>query len=59
MASNTNLTFETARALICGKEVICPACGKEKLAPRYRHKNTATEFKCPACGEIFHATKEI
>ena len=59
MGSNTNLTFEIACRLIRGEHVMCPACGKEKLAPRYRHKKTATEFKCPACGEIFHAEKEI
>ncbi len=59
MATNTNLTLEMARVLICGGKVLCPSCQKAELVARYRHKNTRTEFKCPACGEIFHAEKII
>ena len=59
MASNTNLTPETAAKLIRGQEVICPNCGKDTLASRYPHKKQHVEYKCAACGEIYHPCKLI
>ena len=59
MASNTNLTRELAVMLVKGQNVICPACGKEVLVSRYGHRNQNTEYKCPACGEIYHPCKLI
>ena len=54
MASNTGLDRETAVALLKGAKVPCPNCEKELLVPRYKHRNANTEYKCPACGEIYH-----
>ena len=59
MATNTNLTREGAEELIRGREVVCPACGKAVLVSRYGHKKQNVEYKCPACGEIYHPCKLI
>ena len=59
MASNTKLTQELAIMLVKGQSVRCPNCEKEVLVSRYGHKNTNTEYKCPACGEIYHPCKLI
>jgi len=54
MPSNINLTREIAVRLIKQQEVLCPNCAKDKLVPRYTYKNKNTEYKCPACGTIYH-----
>ena len=54
MPTNTNLTQELAAELVKGREVLCPNCGEQVLISRYRHKNQNTEYKCPACGELYH-----
>ena len=59
MASNTGLDRETAVALLKGAKVPCPNCETELLVPRYKHRNANTEYKCPACGEIYHPCKVI
>jgi len=59
MASNTNLSREMAVKLLKGEKISCPACGKENLVSRYGHRNPNTEYKCPACGEIYHPCKLI
>ena len=59
MASNTNLTRETAVQLIKKQEVICPNCGKEKLRSRYTYKNQNVEYICPSCKAVCHPTKLI
>ena len=59
MATNTKLTREFAVLLIKGQRVRCPNCEKEDLVSRYGHKNQNTEYKCPACGEIYHPCKLI
>lgn len=57
MASNTNLTRELAIALIKSREVPCPRCGRATLPPRYPYKKQNVEYRCPACGEIYHPCK--
>ncbi len=59
MATNANLTKELAERLIRQQEVICPNCGKAKLLPRYQNKNQNVEYKCPACGEVYHPCKMV
>lgn len=59
MASNTNLTRETAVQLIRGQAVICPNCGKEKLRSRYTYKHQNVEYICPFCKEVYRPTKFI
>lgn len=57
--SNTNLTRELAVKLIKSQEVVCPKCNKSVLVSRYSYKSRNTEYKCPACGEIYHPCKLI
>jgi len=45
--------------LIKGQAVTCPNCEKDVLVSRYRHKNQNVEYKCPACGEVYHPCKLI
>ncbi len=59
MATNTNLTRETAIQMIKEQEVICPNCGKGKLQPRYTYKNQNVEHICAACKEVYHPAKFI
>ena len=59
MATNTNLTREQAVMLVRGQSVLCPNCKKEPLVSRYGHKKQSVEYKCPACGEIYHPCKLI
>ena len=59
MATNSNLTQELAAKLIKSQNVVCPNCGKSVLSPRYGYKNQNTEYKCDACGEIYHPCKLI
>lgn len=59
MASNTNLTPETAAKLVRGQDVTCPNCGEAVLAPRCPHKKQHVEYQCTACGEIYHPCKLI
>lgn len=59
MPSNTGLTRDDAVRLLRGQPVSCPRCGREKLLPRYTYKNRNTEYKCPACKEIYHPVKLI
>lgn len=59
MASNTNLTRETAVLLIKGQPVVCPNCGNDKLCSRYTYKKQNIEYLCPACKEVYHPTKLI
>lgn len=59
MATNTNLTKETAIKLIRMQEVVCPSCGKDLLHSRYAYKKQNAEYLCPACKEVYHPTKLI
>ena len=59
MASNTGLNRELAVMLLKGQKVLCPNCGKEILVSRYGYRKQNTEYKCPACGEIYHPCKMI
>ena len=59
MSNNTNLTRDLAVKLIKSQEVVCPKCKKGILIPRYSYKHNNTEYKCPACGEIYHPCKLI
>ena len=59
MGTNTKLTRELAVLLIRQQSVRCPNCEKEDLVPRYGYKNRNTEYKCPACGEIYRPGKLI
>ena len=53
MSNNTNLTRDLAVKLIKSQEVVCPKCKKGILIPNN------TEYKCPACGEIYRPCKLI
>lgn len=57
MPTNTDLTREQAVRLVRQQPVPCPACGQALLAPRYRHKQQNTEYRCPACGTVYHPCK--
>ena len=59
MASNTNLTRELAIKLIRSQVVVCPKCGQSVLRSRYTYKNQNVEYKCPACGEIYHPCRFV
>jgi len=59
MPTNTNLDRDTAVELIKGLPTLCPACKKGQLQPRKRHKDAATDFVCPCCGEVFKPAKLI
>ena len=59
MATNTKLTQEQAVLLVKGQEVVCPNCEKAVLVSRYGHKNQNTEYKCPACGEVYRPCKLV
>jgi predicted RNA-binding Zn-ribbon protein involved in translation (DUF1610 family) len=59
MSNNTNLTKELALKLIKSQEVLCPKCRKTVLVSRYMFKSKNTEYKCPACGEVYHPCKMI
>ena len=59
MSSNTGLTRELAVQLIRMQEVVCPKCGNGMLVSRYTYKKISIEYKCPACGEIYHPCKMI
>ena len=45
--------------LVKGQTITCPKCKKAVLVSRYEHKNQNTEYKCPACGEVYHPCKLI
>ncbi len=59
MATKSGLTRELAVKLVRGQQILCPNCGKLPLVSRYAHKNKNIEYKCPACGEIYHPCKLI
>lgn len=59
MATNTNLTKETAIKLIRMQEVVCPNCGKDLLRSRYAYKKQNAEYLCLSCKEVYHPTKLI
>ncbi len=59
MATNTNLTKETAIKLIKMQPVVCPSCKKELLRSRYPYKKQNVEYLCPACKEVYHPTKRF
>ena len=59
MATNTNLTRALAVELLRQKEVVCPACGRAVLTPRYSYKAQNVEYKCIECGEVYRPYKLI
>ena len=59
MATNTKLTQDQAVLLIKGQSVRCPNCEKAVLVSRYGYKKQNVEYKCLACGEVYHPCKLI
>lgn len=59
MSSNSGLDREKAVALLRGEKILCPKCGEAELLSRYTYKKQSVEYKCPACGEIYHPCKAI
>lgn len=59
MSSNSGLDREKAVALLRGEKIACPKCGEAALLSRYPHKKQNVEYKCPACGEIYHPCKAV